>query len=263
MATANLISIEYDDVVGEYLIETIEHAPDSFITRMLFDETLCRRVLRYFDGKTGAWNSRRLLGTHFFWGVDQRGQHERLYLEHGRLAGKTMTVAWEPAALAAALRDKRILPGMFLKFALILFYMGMKPYAGYGSANYLTVLKHDLAEFLADDYATEVELFSDIPTNNITSVPVLLQSMPDGSLSNYHVFDIAAAGGLPLSYWKALDGIPVHYFMAPNLNNMYDYAFNLYGTGPQPPLHVTPADWQDLFINFDGCSGRSPFPPAA
>ncbi|OGZ35279.1 MAG: hypothetical protein A3I88_01530 [Candidatus Portnoybacteria bacterium RIFCSPLOWO2_12_FULL_39_9] len=245
---SKLISIEYDDIVIEYLLYVLNNDPKSFIYQMLFDNDFQEKTLDYFNRKTGAWNSEKDLGTHFFWGISANHEHLRMKLENGKLRSNdnSFAIEWSIDGLSKALRNRRILPGMFLKFSLLLFYMGLKPFAGYGSGNYLAVLQKDMIEFLQDIYPQEVDSIKSITVNNITSVPVLLQRGSDGKIKNYFAFDIMFDGGLPKGYFGKINSVPLKYFMAPNLNAIYDYAFNLYGQGKKADIVAISEDYEPL-----------------
>ena len=245
---SNLVSIEYDDIVAEYLLFILNNDKESFIYRMLFDEDFRAKIIAYFEGKTGAWDEETNRGTQLFWGLNDNNEHLRMKLAGNKLQSDNsdFAVDWNLESLTDALRKKKLLLGMLLKFSLIIFYMGLKPFAGYGSGNYLAVVQKDMMEFLKDDYPNEVENIKTIVVNNITSVPVLLRRNKDGKIENFFAFDIMLSGGLPEAYFKKIDSAPLKFFMAPNLNAIYEYAFNLYGKGEKENIAVTPEDYESL-----------------
>ena len=244
---SNLISLEYDDMVIEYLLHVLETDQGSFIYQMLFDNSFRTRLIDYFQGRTGAWDEANNRGTHFFWGLGGKHEQLRMKLKNSKLQSTdgSFEIAWNLEELTRALRYKQILPGMLLKFSLILFYMGLKPFAGYGSANYLSVLQKDFLEFLRSDFPDEVSNIRELTVNNVTSIPVLLRHRA-GKIEDYFAFDIITNGGLPESYFKTLNSVPLKYFMAVNLNRMYDYAFNLYGQGEKETVVATEGDYERL-----------------
>jgi hypothetical protein len=245
---SNLISIEYDDIIIEYLLFVLNNDKESFIYRMLFDNNFCERTLEHFEGKFGAWYRERNKGTQFFWGLDERNEHLRMKMIGNRLQSDdgNFTVNWNLEDISSALYNKKLLPGMFLKFSLILFYMGLKPFAGYGSANYLSVLQKEMINFLKNEYPDEVKNIQTLIVNNLTSVPVLLHRGKNGKIENFFAFDIMFSGGLSKEYFEKINSIPLKFFMAPNLNTMYEYAFNLYGKGQKENILVTPDDYEVL-----------------
>ena len=247
-SVSNLVSIEYDDIVIEYLLDVLASDQKSFIYRMMFEDDFRARIVAHFEGKTGAWDEETSRGTQFFWGLDSNNEHLRMRLVANKLQSDNgeLVIDWNLASLAQALRAKKILPGMFLKFSLIIFYMGLKPFAGYGSANYLAMLQKEMSEFLHDEYPSDVENIKTIIVNNVTSVPVLLRRDSDKKIESFFAFDIMSAGGLGKSYFSRIDSVPIKFFMAPNLNAMYEYAFNLYGKGEREEITAVPDDYEQL-----------------
>lgn len=245
---SNLISVEYDDIVIEYLLKTSQEDPKSFIYQMLFDEAYLKKVISHFEGKTGAWDEKRKLGSHLFWGISNNNEHLRMKLAGNKFHSEdgSLKINWDLESIAQALREKKLLPGMLLKFSLILFYMGMKPFAGYGSANYLGTLQKDMIEFLKTDFPEESERIKSLQVNNLTSVPVLLKRGKEGNIENYFAFDIMFNGGLTQEYFKKINSVPLKFFMTPNLNTMYEYAFNLYGKGEKSLIVVDASDYEKL-----------------
>jgi len=250
---SNLISLEYDDIVISYFKRVISDREDSFIHSLVFDKDYRERARDFFDGKTGAWNTGKGTGTFLFWALDKENKHVSLRLEDDCLVSddKSTMITLDEASVFRALDEKLILPGMLLKFSLILFYLGMKPFAGYGSANYLSVMQKEVADFMRDDFLEEVSNFESLAMNNVTSVPVLLKRDGDGNVRDYFAFDIISDGGLGTDYFSKIDSVPLKYFMASNLNTMYDYAYNLYGSGEKElDFRLTPEDYGDLFVSI-------------
>ena len=62
----------------------------------------------------------------------------------------------------------------------------------------------------------------------------------------FFAFDIMLNDGLPEAYFKKIDSAPLKFFMAPNLNAIYEYAFNLYGKGEKENIAVAPEDYESL-----------------
>ena len=247
---SNLVSLEYDDIIIKYLKRTISDHKDSFIYSLIFNEDYRSKARDFFDGKTGAWNTDKGTGTFLFWALDKENKHVSLHLENDYLVNgdKSIRVGLDEESIFMALNEGLILPGMLLKFSLVLFYLGMKPFAGYGSANYLSVMQKEVADFIREDYRDEVSGFESLVVNNVTSVPVLLKRDSDGRIQDYFAFDIVSDGGLERDYFSKIDSIPLKCFMASNLNAMYDYAYNLYGSGEKElGFRVTPDDYGGLF----------------
>ena len=244
---SNLISLEYDDLVIDYLIFVLENTADSFISRMLLDIKFRDRALEHFEGATGAWNKKTGKGSHFFWAI-QNNQQVRLTLADDILksADGAVKLEWNKQALIEALKRRQILPCMLLKFSLIIFYMGLWPFTGYGSTNYITVMQRQLSDFLETDFPEEVDRIRKMKVNNMTSIPVVLRKK-ENLIENYFAFDVIKDGGLPMDYLDKINKVPLKYFLAPRLDQLYEYAFNLYGKGAKSNIKITSDDCQPLF----------------
>lgn len=225
----NLISLEYDDIVAEYFIHVIENEKESFIFKMLFDNNYRAKTLNFFEGIVGAWNEESGSGTHFFWGIDEN--HERLKFKltnNALVANNGYEVKLNEKDITSALRSKKILLGMLLKFSLIVFYMGLKPLAGFGSIEYLTRIKARIIDFLKNDFPDEIKNIACIELDGFISLPLTLEKI-DGKIQRINAFDVFYRGGMKKEYFDKLSKIPFKNFMAPLLS-YYTYAIAKYGS---------------------------------
>jgi hypothetical protein len=247
---SNLVSLEYDDLISDFLVYLFENSPESFISQMLFNDELRNKTLIYFEGHTNAWNEARKMGTHFFWGL-VNNEPVRLLLRSGVLANEsgTICIPWNKNNIITALRNRQILPGMFLKYSTTIFYAGLKPFAGYASANSVATMQADLSQFLAPYFPEDVQYMKSLVVNNLTSVPVLLHRNSEKVIENYYAFDVMMHDGLSKKYFERINSVPIKYFMVPNLPAMYDYSFNLYGTGKKQTAQINSADSDTLLHN--------------
>lgn len=226
--SANLISLEYDSVVIEYLIHVIESNPESHVYKMLFDKSFRDVIMSEFEGKQGAWDKESEIGTHFFWALDNENERIRLELKGDDLVGENFEVQLAPQAIISKLKEKKILPGMLLKFSLITFYMGMKPLMGY-SLEYMTRLKVKMIEVLEKHFPEEAERSKKIPYDNMNLISICKGKDKEGKLKDLHAFDIFYKGGFTEKYLKNLDSIPFKEFMVPALLFAYNYSVGKYG----------------------------------
>ena len=224
-----LISIEYDDIVIDYLCYVLQNEKESFVYKMLFEDNLREKVLIEFEGVNGAWDEKKKVGTHFFWGLDKENKHVKLQLEDGFLRGKNnFEIEFSLENIIENLKSKRILPGMLLKFSLILFYMGMKPLAGY-SLEYLTRMKAKIIEVLKEDFPEEVELIKSVPLDNMNLISICQGRDENGKIKELHAFDIFFRGGFSREYFEKLDSLEFKEFMVPPLLFAYNYGVDKYG----------------------------------
>ena len=227
---ANLISLEYDEIVIDYLIYVLNNEKESFVYQMLFNETFKQKVIQEFSGVPGAWDDERGVGSYFFWALDENNERIHLELQNGYLVGKNKNykVPFDLKSITAELEAKRMLPGMLLKFALIMFYMGMKPFAGY-SLEYLTRMKERMIKLLSEDFPEEAKLIEEIPLDNMNLISICKGS-DDGKVKDLNAFDVFYQGGFGKDYFDKLDKVKFQDFMAPFLLFAYNYGLDKYGT---------------------------------
>ena len=228
---ANLISLEYEDIVIDYLIFVLEHEQGSFVYQMLFDDGLRNEIFKEFAGVPGAWDEAKGVGTYFFWALDEHNKRIRLGFKDGCLVGnnESFKLKFELPLLINEMREKRMLPGMLLKFALIMFYMGMKPLAGF-SLEYLTRMRTRMARILQNNFPQEAGMIELIPLDNMNLISICKGINSRGRLHDLHAFDIMYHGGFREDYFEKLDRIPFRDFMASSLLFAYDYGIDKYGT---------------------------------
>jgi len=227
---SNLVSIENDSVVVEYLIHILRNERESYIYKMMFDNSFREKVIAEFSGVPGAWDDERGVGTFFFWGLDENNERRHLRFENDSLVSKdeSYKVGFDAESLIPELEAKRIYPGMLLKFSLLLFYIGMKPLAGY-SLEYLTRMKERMIKILKDDFPLEAELVKSVPLDNMNLISICKGRDANGNLKDLHAFDIFYQGGFSAEYMKNLDRIKFKEFMVPFLLFAYGYGLGKYG----------------------------------
>ena len=248
--SANLISIEYDDIIIDYLIHIITHEPESHVYKMLFDKEFRDLILHEFEGSQGAWDRERGIGTDFFWALDDENGRIRLELAGDILSGKNFSVQLTPEEIISGLQSKRLLPGMLLKFSLIIFYMGMKPLMGY-SLEYMTRLKIKMVKILEERFPEEAARSKKIPFDNMNLISLCKGENGQGGLKDLYAFDILFTGGFTEDYLKDLDQVPFKDFMAPSLLFAYNYALSKYGRqGDRKVFNITEDELQKPFARL-------------
>jgi len=226
----HLMVIEYDDIVVDYLIDVLRNEPESFIYQMLFNDKFRQKIITNFSGAVGAWVEDGAVGTHFFWGLDDNNEHVRLELTAGYLINleASFKLAFTPEAIIAKLKEKKLLPGMFLKFSLIMLYMGLRPLAGY-SIEYLTRIKQKMIEILKDDFPQEAKWAKNVPVDSMNLIAICQGRDEQGKLKELHAFDIIYRGGFTKEYFDKLDSFCFKDYMIPPMLFAYQYGINKYG----------------------------------
>ncbi len=227
---SRLVAIEYDDIVIDYLIYVLNNEQESFIYKMLFNDSFRNKILEGFKGTVGAWSEEGTSGTHFFWGFDEKNKHVRLELKDNYLVGNNgnYRIEFTPEAISEKLLEKKLLPCMLLKFSLIMLYMGMKPLAGY-SIEYLTRMKQGMIEILEKDFPEEAELAKQVPIDNMNIISVCQGRDKNGNLKELYAFDIFYQGGFKEEYLRKLDSFQFKEYMIPPMLFAYNYGLNKYG----------------------------------
>ena len=100
---------------------------------------------------------------------------------------------------------------------------------------------------MSNDYPQEVENIKTVTTNNVTSISIALKRNSKNEIGGYYAFDIIKDGGLSEKYLKDINSVPLRNFMAPNLQFIYGYAFNLYGKGKKKDFSVAGEDFESLY----------------
>lgn len=120
------IFLELEEVSRRLLCHDLEDGT-SMLNRLLWAPERLDILKRYLDGVSGCWSVTGA-GTFLFWGVDPKGRLFRLSHTSGsthsaRLDfsgvdydGNTHDFHLDPYKLSEALRDRRLLPGLFMTF---------------------------------------------------------------------------------------------------------------------------------------------------
>ena len=138
--------------------------------RLLFHRELRAALLRELDGVSGCW-TKDTGGTHFFWGLDRRAVlfPLRLREEAGAavLAGRTslgeeVTLPFTPQALTEGLRERTLLPCMFLCFLEMHFLRDFTVFGGFYQPIYLGQMRRGLVRVLREsgDFSEEAAVIA-------------------------------------------------------------------------------------------------------
>ncbi|MCM2286427.1 MAG: hypothetical protein NDI81_16710 [Desulfobacula sp.] len=142
------ICLEFERIAGR-LLEMDLFNPQSLAGLILFDPDLREGVLAELSS---TW------GPVFFWGMDDAGRKFSLDLEAGSsgipsfsgLDDKGRSRQWPctPEALQAGISEGRLLPSLFLCFAVLLFARGLTCIGGYLQGEYLPAMQRGLVRAL-------------------------------------------------------------------------------------------------------------------
>jgi hypothetical protein len=183
-----LIYLDIETLVSELFLRR-HLTENTLLHRLLFDIKYRTLAVERFDGIPGGFSSTKDWGTFLFWALDDKMHRVRLELEGNRLVSKTrpeLSVDLTPEAIALALREKRIFPGMLLCYLTISLYYGMKCLGGFCQVHDLTMAKEMWGKYLRDvgEPAQEAEALVPIQTKELGGDGMVLSYMrtPHGDL---------------------------------------------------------------------------------
>lgn len=141
---SRLLDIEQETMTTELLLR-YHLFEDTIISNMLFSEEYIPLLEQYFSGIMGAFNAKTKTGTYFFWGISADKHYRvQLWKEGNQLVSSdgSIVIDFTPAAVANALRERKIIPSLLLVFSTLCFYYGLKCLGGFNQINYLTAMKN-------------------------------------------------------------------------------------------------------------------------
>jgi hypothetical protein len=112
--------------------------------RMLLDREARELALDLFQGLPGTWSEAE--GTHFFWGLTQKGRMIPLRLHEGELRGKDVRIELTREALLAAFDARRLVPGIILNL-LSLLQHGFRCLGGLNQIHYAPPMCYQMRDF--------------------------------------------------------------------------------------------------------------------
>jgi len=230
--------LEMERVVSALLEKDILN-PESLMHNIFFDPVLRTEILDRLDGQRGCWDHQKLVhlsrfngghhpgseafrgcGTEFFCFVDDKGRRvpsmlsrngSRLTLR-GIALGKDISLPFTPDALCNGLRQRRLIPSLFVSFATLAFARGLKCIGGFVQVEYLPAMQRSLVQALEcrglHDWAQNV---AQVPTANfVTGINVALSVYPDGAVKPAGAVELIAGGGLTEKDLEKIKEIPVY-----------------------------------------------------
>lgn len=139
----DLLYLSMENIVVELLLQ-FHIGKRTILDRVLFDPEFEPLVKKYFNGIQGAFDLEKHQGTYLFWGL-LPGKNYIVALEKigDELVGEkgAFRVPYTRADIAAALRERRLAPGLLLDYMALVFYYGLRCLGGFNQVNYLTTMK--------------------------------------------------------------------------------------------------------------------------
>ncbi len=221
-----LITLNQDKVVKDLLIHLIKKK-DNFIYEVIFNPQLRERCYQVFLNSTGAWFENQNKGSFLFWKINEKNEGVNLVLKDGRLVSVKEKYPYqlelEEGAVIEALEKDEIYAGMVLLFGALVFYAGVVPLAGYGSVNYLNVMKDKWLKLLRDQYPEEYHSIKQMNINKLIGGPVLAYYRDkENKLQQAYALDIIMKGGLKREYLEKVLSMPFNELLKPALIDVYN-----------------------------------------
>lgn len=244
VAVPRLVMLDKVALERELLLADIENE-NSLAHVLLFSPELRAAVVRALEGERGCWTrkdredrSEPVRGSMFFWGVDRQDRMVPLGLdqENNRLFSAqypAFSLELTPGAIKRALKESRILPGLYLGFAAIALARGLMCCGGVFQTGYLRRMRNGTAASLAAtgfaDMAARLEGLPDAPlTSGFLPLGFANGSTPPHAAGSLEIF---AAGGLSGENLEILRSVTV----ARALESSFDYIYDL-ATPPRERL---------------------------
>lgn len=225
----DLIILEHEEIVTKFLLEFLQNE-DTFIYQMMFGQKFRELILESFRGKYSAWEESRQYGTHFFWHIDKNGIQRHLYFntDNELESGEGFRIKFTLEEIIRGMKERVIVPSMFLKFSTAICYLGIVPLAGIGSVNYLCTLKDTWAKIMPSEFSQEKELISKIKTDGLVTIPIGYEyDREKNKIVELYAFDVFYKGGFSQDYLEKVGKMRIDELLRPLLDFAYNYYMKL------------------------------------
>ncbi len=226
---AELLPLQLEEIVSQWLVKALEEDQDLPVIRMLLDSRWREQATGLFNGVPGCWDTERKTGSFLFWGAGTRGQPISLWEdEPGRLIGidpstkEPVNFELNSRTLADMLSRKLLIPNLLVTFTTLSFYFGIRCYGGFMQTDYLVGMKQGWLSLLRNfGFDDEAELVSEVPTANYLTGPSTSFVRHGETLTGSGTFDLIERGGLRPHELNAAAGHTVWQLNTPSLPVIY------------------------------------------
>jgi hypothetical protein len=221
-----LITLNQDEIVRALLLNIIKEK-NSFVYDAILDPIFREEIESVFMGTTGAWSENSSSGSFLFWTVDDRNQAVGLKQEGNFLVsskeGFDYKVELSDVEIVKAIEERQIYAGMVLLFAALLFYTGMVPLSGYGSINYLNIMKEGWLKLLKNKYPEEYLGISNMKIDKLVGGPVLTYYRDEKKeIKSAFMLDVLMSGGLSREYLENIFSMNFNDLLLPAFIDVYN-----------------------------------------
>lgn len=143
--------MDFETIASELLQKDLRQE-NSIPHRILFHPALRQRLMVHLNGVSGCWTGTSA-GTHFFWGLDCHGVLFAMHLQTIKgetlltgtdSAGCAVTIPFAADPVCAHLKQRTLLPSMFLDFLETYFLRNYTVFGGYYQPTYLKKMQAGL-----------------------------------------------------------------------------------------------------------------------
>lgn len=232
-----LVMLDKLELERDLLIADVQNK-NSLAHALIFDPELRSAVVRRLNGARGCWTcedpdggSAPIRGTVLFWGIDPKGRMMPLCLDQkaGHLfcpKDPSFRKNLTPTVIAQALRNNRILPGLYMGFSAIALARGLLCCGGLFQTGYLRRMRTVTAACLAEaGYGDMAACLTALPDAPLTS-GFLPLGFNNGVNPPYAAgaVELLAAGGISADDLNALGAMPLRQALEPAFPYMYELA---------------------------------------
>lgn len=143
--TTDLLYLDEEGLVTQLLLQHHMTAPTA-LHHLLFDHDVRQRLLPQLAAAMGAHLHQQSTGTDLFWAISSHSHHRVPLSIRGNalvsvMPSETIHIELTPLAIAAALRENRILPNLMLCYTVLSLYYQLNCTGGFNQMSYLTAMQ--------------------------------------------------------------------------------------------------------------------------
>lgn len=164
----DFLYIELEEITKRLLYKDLEKT-ESLTEKILFCKPYRTFLTQQLNGKTGCWDSKSKRGTWMFWAVDQKKRRVSMTLEekNGKeilmgtdMEGKLYSYEYTKEKIVDLLKQRKLLPGLFLSFFELYFLRSYTMAGGCFQSIYLQDMCQGICTMLKNvgGYEKEIEI---------------------------------------------------------------------------------------------------------
>ena len=229
----DLLYITQEELTTSCLLKILKQ--DNFVSQALFNKTFREKIIEAFRGIVVTWNEKEEKGTHFFWRKHPTEDRSlRMYLVGDVLVPtdqryQDLSVKLDKETILGLLEKKEIYPSLFLIFATLNFYFGIKPLVGQGSIIYLNLIRDKWIEVLKNsDFSDEVNNMKSYEIDKMIAGIGLFFDKSEEGVKNLYAYDILYQNGITEKHLDSVFKIKFKDLLEISAPGIYDYVSQKY-----------------------------------